>query len=133
MKVHRFIRYAAVGFMAYTLEMAVLYCAKTVFGLPAAVAVSISYWVGFFAAFGLQRWIAFENHDKQPFWVARQLWFYGLLSLWNYLFTLGVVYSFGVFASVYVVRTAAIVCIMLWNYAAYNAIFKSKVTSKDAS
>ena len=125
-KYRQFMTYLVVGGSAYLIEMASLFIFKQFFHFTDVVSVAFSFWVGFVVAFILQKLITFKNKDKQTKIVGKQLVIYGVLSAWNYFFTLGLVAFFADTASVFVVRTVAIGIITLWNYAIYKAfIFKA--------
>lgn len=121
----QFIRYIVVGATSYLIEMGSLYFLHSFLGLSSLVSVAISFWIGFSAAFVLQKWFAFASHDKTTRTITKQLAAYSALAAWNYVFTLGLVALFASLASVFVLRTIAIVIITLWNFAIYRVIFKS--------
>jgi putative flippase GtrA len=127
----QFITYLVVGGSAYLIEMASLYLFKTVFHLSDLASVAISFWVGFVAAFILQKVITFKNRDKTAKGISKQVVIYGILAAWNYLFSLILVEIFSGTTSVFWVRTIAIGIITLWNYAIYRTfIFKVKEAPK---
>ncbi|HSX46801.1 MAG TPA: GtrA family protein [Patescibacteria group bacterium] len=117
------IRYGLVGGIAYAMELLTLFGLKVGLGLSPVHAVAISFWVGFVIAFLLQKIIAFENHEKTPHIVGKQLVLYGLLTVWNYGFTLLAVDLFQHHASVFVIRSCALALIVCWNFAAYQRLF----------
>ncbi len=127
----RFMRYLVVGASSYVIEMGSLYVLSRTFGLSNLAAVAISFWVGFIVAFVLQKWIAFENHEKTAHIVTKQLAAYGTLAAWNYGFTLAVVAVFSPVASVFIIRTVAIVIISLWNFSIYRIIFKRTISPNE--
>ncbi|MDB5160560.1 MAG: hypothetical protein JWO99_823 [Candidatus Saccharibacteria bacterium] len=121
----QFITYLVVGGTSFLIEMASLFIFKEFLHFSDVLSVAISFWIGFVAAFILQKIITFKNHDKAAKVVGKQLVIYGLLAAWNYFFSLGLVAFFSGTASVFVVRTVAIAIITLWNYGIYRAfIFK---------
>jgi putative flippase GtrA len=117
-------RYLLVGGFAYVVEIASLWVFTHPMGLSPLTAVAISFWIGFVVAFILQKFVAFENHDKRVRIIAGQLIWYSLLVGWNYLFTLLLVKLFGGTVSVFIVRTIAILVITSWNFWAYKLLFK---------
>ncbi len=124
----KLITYLLVGGTSYIIEMGSLYLFNVVFGLPGVVAVSISFWIGFIVAFVLQKLITFKNHEKAKHIVAKQLIAYSILAAWNYVFTLGTVALLSSVISVFIIRTATIGIITMWNFLIYNKIFKDNAT-----
>lgn len=123
----RLFRYLVAGGLSYVCEMIALLGLKRSFGFSSLASVAISFWVGFVVAFLLQKLFAFENHDKRIHMVIRQLLGYSALVAWNYSFTLLSVTLFTNVASVFVIRTAAILIITSWNYLLYRIIFKKSL------
>lgn len=121
----QFVRYIVVGATSYLIEMGSLYILHNLFGLTSLVSVAISFWIGFSAAFVLQKWFAFASHDKTRRTLTKQLLAYSTLATWNYVFTLGMVALFTPLASVFILRTIAIIIITIWNFAIYRVIFKT--------
>jgi putative flippase GtrA len=117
-------RYLVVGGLAYVVEISALYLLNHIAGLSPLSSVAISFWIGFFVAFVLQKFITFGNHDKRAHILARQLGLYSLLVGWNYLFTLLLVKLLVGTISVFIVRTIAILIITSWNYGVYKFLFK---------
>lgn len=118
------VRYILVGGSAYLLEIGALYYLRHQLEFSALVSVAISFWIGFVIAFVLQKLVTFQNYEKNKRTVAKQVAYYSLLVLWNYLFTLILVKLFSDETSVIILRTIAIVIITSWNYIAYQSIFK---------
>lgn len=118
----RILRYVAVGFAAYLLEMGVLVLFTKGFGWSDIVSVGISFWVGFFASFGLQKIIAFENHERRPKRVLWQLVLFGVLVAWNYVFTLAAVELLHDKFNVVVIRSLCMAIIICWNYVLYSKL-----------
>jgi len=120
----RLVRYLVVGSIAYLVEMGTLYLLVHEVKISPVKSVAISFWVGLVVAFILQKWVAFENHIRQATALVNQLVIYGILVAWNYIFTLLAVKLFVHSASVYVIRTFAILVITSWNYVVYRALFR---------
>lgn len=123
----RLTKYIIIGGIAYLVEMGTLLLLKKGIGLSPIQAVAISFWVGFAAAFLLQKYLTFQDYNKAIHLIAKQLFWYGLLTLWNYSFTLLVVKTFVGHTSVFVIRTAAILIITSWNFLIYSRLFKNQV------
>ena len=107
-------------------EIGSLYYLHSILGLAPTSAVAISFWVGFIVAFIMQKYITFQNNDRQVGSVTKQLLGYSLLVGWNYVFTLGAVALCTSFVSVYVIRTVVIAITTLWNYVLYDRLFAKK-------
>jgi putative flippase GtrA len=122
------LRYLIAGGCAFVIELGSLYLLKHGFHLSDVYAVALSFWIGFLVAFGLQKWFAFENHEKQPHLLVRQLIGYSGLVAWNFGFTLLMVKLLQGTLSVFVSRTIAIVIITSWNYTVYKVLFKERQT-----
>jgi putative flippase GtrA len=120
----KLIRYLIVGGTAYLIEMATLYVLKNGVGLSSIKSVAISYWVGFVVAFLSQKIITFNNHDKRLHILAKQLFAYSCLILFNYIVTLVAVRFLTPKLSVFLVRTLVIALGTLWNYYFYSLLFK---------
>ncbi len=127
---NRVFRYLFVGGFSYLVEMACLYGLHNGLGLSPTISVAISFWVGFVVAYLLQKFVAFENHDRSKKAVARQLIGYSFLVGWNYLFTLVVVGLFEHMTSIFIVRTIVIIITTLWNYAFYRVLFAPTTKEK---
>lgn len=118
------VRYLLVGLSAYIIEMLTLYTFKHGLGYSAVEAVTISFWVGLTFAFVMQKILAFQNYEKRIHIVGFQLLGYSILVLWNYFFTVLMVYLFSKYLGVYAVRTLVIGISTVWNYLVYVKLFK---------
>jgi putative flippase GtrA len=118
----RITRYILVGGVAYFIEIGILYYLHHYLKLSSITSVAISFWIGFLAAFVLQKYIAFQNYEKDKRTISKQMTFYTALVIWNYLFSLVLVKLFSG-TSVVAIRTMAIVITTLWNYIIYRLIF----------
>lgn len=118
----RLFTYLLVGTCAYITEMATLYT-LILFDFGPVSAVAISFWVGFIVAFTLQKFITFKSYNRSPKIIAQQMFKYGLLVAWNYGFTLISVRLLSSRLSVFIVRSAVIVIITMWNYVLYQYVF----------
>ncbi len=125
----KLLRYILVGGVSYLLEMAVLYGMHDIAGINSLVSVTVSFWIGFAVAFVLQKYIAFQNNDREKQVIVRQLVLYSLLVGFNYVFTLGVVALLSPYISVLLCRTFAIFVVTLWNFLLYQKIFKPRVAA----
>lgn len=117
-------RYIFVGGFSYLVEMGSLFELHNGLKLNATLSVAVSFWIGFIVAYLLQKFVAFKNNDRSRSTVTKQLFGYGLLVGWNYLFTLAVVNLLAQFVSVFILRTLVILLTTTWNYVAYKRLFK---------
>lgn len=119
-----FLRYLAVGIIAYISEMGSLFILHSIINLSPINSVAISFWIGLAVAFALQKIITFKNYQKSIKILSKQLLLYFLLVAWNYFFSLLIVTLFAQRISVFLVRTATIAIIICWNFVLYKYIFK---------
>lgn len=121
------IRYLFVGGLAYVIEMSSLYVFHEYLNFSAFSAVALSFWVGFLAAFLLQKLVTFKNHDKRTEAILKQLVLYSLLVGFNYIFSLFMVAVLAEHISVFIVRTLTIILVTCWNFYIYRTfIFNSR-------
>jgi len=120
-------RYLFVGGLAYLFEMTALYILRYYFDFSNVVSVAVSFWIGFVMAFTLQKFVTFQNHEKQAHHIRRQLVLYSALVAWNFAFTLVCAKLLSSYAPVMVIRTASIIVITSWNYYFYHIIFAEKL------
>ncbi len=121
-----FIRYILVGGTAYVIEMGSLFVLRYGLDLSPLVSAACSFWIGFAVAFVLQKFVTFQNYEKKAQTVARQAVLYSALTVWNYAFTLVLVKIFAKYASVLIIRTAAIAVITSWNFFVYKRFFRNR-------
>lgn len=132
-KYNKIVRYLFVGIIAYLTEITTLYILNHKIGLSSVNSVAISFWVGFFVAFILQKLITFTNHDKRGKTIANQLLKYSILVIFNYVFTLFIVSLLTDKLNVIVTRTLTIAIITCWNFIIYNKyIFYTKTQNETA-
>jgi putative flippase GtrA len=125
------IKYVIVGGLAYILEMGALYVFRSMLGLSPVHAVAISFWLGFIAAFALQKIVTFQNYARHPRTLTIQLAGYSALVAWNYLITLLAVKVFANNASVFIIRTIVIIIVTIWNFAIYRYLFHTQINNSD--
>ena len=121
----RLLTFLLVGAIAYILEIGALYIFRHSLKLSPVASVAISFWVGFCAAFFMQKLITFRNKQSAPGVLAKQLFWYSCLALFNYLFSLLLVQLLQRQLSVFIIRTIAVAFITVWNFMLYKYIFKS--------
>lgn len=120
---NRFVRYVLVGGTAYCIEIVTIYLLHEVLGLSPVQSVAISFWIGFVAVFGLQKFITFQDYQREKKEIAKQLVGYSFLVAWNYAFTLITVTIFSGKISVFVIRTVVIAIMTTWNFVIYRKLF----------
>jgi putative flippase GtrA len=103
--------------------MLVLYVFRYILNLSPLSSVAISFWVGFFIAFILQKIVTFKNYKRDIKTVTKQLVGYSALVAFNYTFTLVVVGAFHTSLNVIILRTITIAVITLWNFIIYRKLF----------
>jgi putative flippase GtrA len=120
------VRYIVVGGTSYVFELSALLIIVYPLHQSRTLGTAISYWIGLGVAFGLQKLIAFRNYERQLKTLTRQSLLYGLLTFWNYFFTIAVV---SLFSQDYLIisRTAALLMMSLWNYWLYKKVIFRKV------
>ena len=117
------LRYLIAGGTAYITEMLSLYMLRNGLGLSPVKAVAITFWIGFFTSFVLQKTYTYRNFHNHKSALSRQLVYFSVLALWNYVFSLVLVSLVTPAVSVFIARTLAIACITLWNYVLYKKVF----------
>ena len=117
------------GVMSYGIEISFLLLLNRSLGLSAQISVALAFWVGFIATFTLQKVFTFKDYQKETRAIGKQLGFFILLVLWNYLFTIVLI---SVFDDAYLLytRTAALIITTIWNYLIYQQIFSKNNTLK---
>lgn len=122
---HTFVRYVFVGGTSYVVELSSLLALYHFGHMSREEATAIAYWIGLVLAFVLQKLVAFQDYRKEVKTLTRQGVIYGVLTLWNWVFTVTVV---GLFSSKYIIlsRTLAQAMLTLWNYVIYKRIIFKK-------
>ena len=123
-----FIRYVIIGISAYAIELGIL-IAFTKIGLSATKSTAISFWIGLIVAFILQKFIAFNDSSRDIKRLGSQSLVYLLLVVFNYLFTLSIVASFGDNLVLFS-RSLAIFITTFWNFYIYRRLFKKTQQGK---
>src|SRR6266568_620176 len=121
------VRYIIVGGTAYCFELSSLLAIVDLLHQSITLGTAISYWIGLGIAFGMQKVIAFRNYDREVKALTKQGLIYGVLTIWNYFFTIAAVNLFGPH---YLIesRTAALIVMSLWNYWIYKKFIFPKDT-----
>lgn len=122
------VRYAMVGGTSFVIEMSCLLAIYHGLHTSRSVATAVAYWVGLLMAFLLQKLVAFQDYERETRTLTKQGVLYGLLNIWNYVFTLTVV---TIVPAKYIVfsRIGAQIVFSCWNYIIYKkVIFRNKVS-----
>lgn len=123
---HTVVRYIVVGGGSFVIELCLLLFLHEAVGLQRTVATAISFWFAIIISFLLQKLLAFKDYRKEINRLSKQGLFYGLLIVFNYIFTLIVV---SIFSEEYLIfsRILAITLVTFWNYFVYKkVIFKTR-------
>lgn len=119
-------RFLFVGGLTYIVDMAVLIGLYSGFHAPRAVAAGTSFWVGLLFSFLLQKFVAFQDYQREMKAISRQAVWYAVLVAFNYVITLLIV---SLFPAKYLIlsRTVAVAVTCIWNYFFYKKIiFRGK-------
>jgi len=114
------VRYIITGATTYIFEMFVLFSLKLL-DAPSTIAVSISFWIGFFVSFFAQKILTFRNKNVGKKKSVLQITGYSILVGINYLFTITLVTLF-MDTDVLIVRTVALIITTAWNFLVYKYI-----------
>lgn len=120
-------RYIVIGLSVYILEILIIAIAQYLGSSP-EWAVAISFWVGLFASFGLQKLVTFQDKRMHHKVIFKQFGLFCLLVLFNFGFTLLMVKLLKPFMPAVLIRTLAIAMTTCWNFLLYKkGIFKAEV------
>src|ERR1700729_2254478 len=129
-------RFFFVGGFVYLVDIGILIGMYAGLHTSRALAASASFWIGLLFSFLLQKLVAFQDYQKELKAISRQALWYGVLIVFNYVFTVIIVNHFPGRDIVYS-RTLAVAITTLWNYAFYKRIIfretpaKAKVPAKE--
>jgi len=123
-------RYLLVGGAVYAVELGCLLAIYHFGHTSRAVATAIAFWIGLLVAFLLQKLVAFQNYQLGAKVLTKQGVLYGLLQLWNYVFTVTFVGLLG--GNVIITRTVAQAIFSIWNYILYKKVIFKNGTQPEA-
>lgn len=115
----RFKRYVAVGVSVYLFELAVIVAAQAA-GASAVVAVGLSFWLGLFVSFGMQKIVAFQDKRTHHKILIPQFLAFTALVLFNFGFTLLVAKLLDNLVPAVVSRSVALGITTIWNFYLYK-------------
>lgn len=123
------VRYCVIGGASYLFELIILFSLVKGLSLQRTVATGIAFWFGLISAFIFQKIFAFKDYSKEVKTLSKQSVAYGILVIWNYVFTLAVV---SLMPKEYLLfsRTLALIITTLWNYFIYKHLIFGKKSLK---
>lgn len=111
------VRYLAVGAFCFLVDVALLWCAHDLLGVPLPVATPIAFLASFVVTYTLQRVVSFASDSRMVPSVAR----YTALVIFNTLATTGIVWLVDQTGGGWLLgKVAAVVATTVWNYFAYR-------------
>jgi putative flippase GtrA len=110
-------RYLVVGGFCFVVDVALLWIAYDLLGVPLAIATPVAFLTSFAVTYTMQRVVAFSSDSKVVPSVAR----YTALVIFNTIATTGIVWLTAVLDGQWLVgKILAVVATTLWNYFAYR-------------
>jgi len=121
----QFIRYVLAGGTSYAIELSTLLSIYHFAHTSREVATAIAFWVGLVLTFVLQKLFSFQDYRKEMKVLTKQGLVYGVLTLWNYGFTILIVSLFSNNDIIFS-RTLAQLILVSWSFIIYKKyIFKN--------
>jgi len=121
----QFIRYVLAGGTSYVIELSTLLSIYHFAHTSREVATAIAFWVGLVLTFVLQKLFSFQDYRKEMKVLTKQGLVYGVLTLWNYGFTILIVSLFSNNDIIFS-RTLAQLILVSWSFIIYKKyIFKN--------
>lgn len=121
-----FKRYLIIGVSVYIFELLVIVVAQKM-GASAVAAVGISFWLGLFLSFLLQKIVTFGDKRMHHKILIPQIIAYTLLVIFNFGFTILVTKLLQSFVPAVITRTVALGITTLWNFYLYKTkIFQNE-------
>ena len=122
-------RYVLVGGSVYVFELLTIVIAQAA-GAGPVLAIGISFWLGLFASFALQKLVTFGDRRLQHRVLLPQFLAFSLLVLFNFGFTLLVAKLLAHTVPAVLSRTLALGITAIWNFYLYKTrIFKSSTNA----
>lgn len=111
------VRYLIVGGFCFLADVAILWVAHDVLGVPLPIATPVAFLASFAITYTMQRVIAFGS--KSP--VGTSVFRYTLLVIFNTIATTGIVWAAPALGLPWIVgKLVAVVATTIWNYFAYR-------------
>jgi putative flippase GtrA len=118
-------RYIVSGLIVYALEMLIIIVLQAL-DYSSVIAVSVSFWLGLLATFVIHKIVTFKDKRVHHKILARQIVAFLGLVIFNYLFTVVMVYLFKHLLPTIVIRTLTLAITIIWNLYIYKAhVFKN--------
>lgn len=118
------VRYLFIGCTGFLVELVVIFLAIAV-GMSGTLAVALSFIIGLGYSFLLQKVITFQDKRFHRKLVLKQVVAYTVLVVFNFSFTIFVVWLLERYFPVAIIRAVALAMTVVWNYYAYRTwIFK---------
>lgn len=112
-------RYIVIGLSVYVIELLIITLATHI-GFSVVVSVALSYWLGLLLSFGLQKIVTFGDRRLHHKVLLPQILAYGLLVLFNFMFTIVATKVLENVLPAFAIRTLALGVTTLWNYYIYK-------------
>lgn len=112
-------RYLIIGVSVYLLELTVIFVAQAN-GATAALAVSLSFWLGLMASFVLQKFVTFGDKRLHHRILIPQIIAFCLLVLFNFGFTVVLAQLLVNVIPAAISRTLALGITTVWNFYLYK-------------
>lgn len=119
------VRYLCIGGLSYAVELTSIYLLIYLFSLTPVEASAIAFWIGLVISFFAQKIFAFSNTNFSLSHLSKQTVQYGLLVIFNYIFTLLFIYILRDY-EVGITRTIALAITTFWNYLIYKSLIFKK-------
>jgi putative flippase GtrA len=121
-------KYLGVGIGVYLIELLVILIAQNL-GASTFLAVALSFWVGLFFSFLLQKFVTFQDRRTHYKVVLSQVIAVVMLVLFNFGFTLVCAHFLSKMLPAFIIRAGAIGITSIWNFYLYKSrIFKNQDT-----
>jgi putative flippase GtrA len=115
------LRYFLVGMVAYLIDIGTLIGFYRYLHSSRAEAAAVSFWAGTLAGFVMQKFVAFQDYQKELKALSKQGASYAILLAFNYILTILIVDLFPGRDIIYS-RTLAVAMTTIWNYVVYKKL-----------
>jgi len=111
------VRYLLVGGFCFVVDVALLWAAHDLLGVPLAIATPVAFLASFAVTYTLQRVVAFGADNR----VAPSVLRYTLLVAFNTIATTGIVWGIDALGGHWLIgKVVSVVATTIWNYFAYR-------------
>ena len=112
-------RYIVIGLFVYCIELVVIFTAQKL-GSSSVIAVALSFWIGLFVSFFLQKVFTFEDRRMHHKILIPQIVATILLVLFNFGFTVVLTQQLKNITTPAISRTLALAITSVWNFYLYK-------------